>query len=322
MSMKKIDILVPCYNEENSVIKLYRKIQNVFENDLKNKFEYDIIFADDFSTDGTRAILKGLCSEDPKHVRAIFNSANFGMLRNVFSGFRYTKGDAVFLVFGDMQDPVEMLPEFINKWEKGNNVVLGKKISSAENIIMYFFRKIYYSVIELLAEKKQIRQFTGFGLYDKSFVKVINSIEDVQPYLKQVVSEYAPRHAEIEYRQNKSDRGKSNYNFYKNYDFAMEGITSSTKKLLRISTFAGALLGAFSVIYALSVIIKKMILWERYPFGTAAITVGVFLIGAMQLFFIGILGEYVLSINVRTSKKPRTTVEEMINFECEETCDT
>lgn len=313
--MKKISILVPCYNEEKSILKLYNTITELFCNELHEKYNYEIVFLDDYSIDATRSILKEICENDAMHTKAVFNAANFGLLRNVFDGFRYVSGDATFLVFGDMQDPIELLPSFLELWENGHKVVTGEKIHSDENKIMFAIRKLYYRVIDTLSETKQIKQFTGFGLYDSSFVDVINQIEDVKPYLKQVVAEYAPDHAIIEYCQNKSERGKSNYNFYKNYDFAMEGITSSTKKLLRLSTFLGTLLGVFSAVYASSVIIKKLILWDQYPFGTAAITVGVFMLGAMQLFFIGILGEYVLSINTRSTRKPRTAVSELINFE-------
>lgn len=317
---KKINILVPCYNEEKSIIKLYDIITQMFRDTLK-KYEYSIIFADDFSKDNTRQIIKELCSRDSHHVKAVFNAANFGLLRNVFEAFKLTDGDAVFLVFGDLQDPPELLPRFIEEWEKGNKVIIGQKQRSKENKFMFFMRKIYYKLIDIFSDKTQIKQYTGFGLYDRKFVDVLNEIDDMQPYLKQVVAEYAPNYKVISYQQNASDRGKSNYNFYRNFDFAMEGITSSTKKLMRLSTFFGVILGIFSALYAISVIIKKIIYWDSYPFGMASITVGIFFLGAMQLFFIGILGEYMLSINAKTLKRPRVTIEEKINFVNDKMCE-
>lgn len=311
---KKICVLVPCYNEEKSIGNLYCAIRGIFDNVLY-QYDYNIIFVDDFSSDRTQEIIKELCKKDSQHVRAVFNAANFGMLRNVFEAFKLVDGDAAFLLFGDMQDPPELLPQFVKEWEKGNHVIIGQKRGSNENKLMFFMRNIYYRIIDIFSEKSQIRQYNGFGLYDKKFVDVLVQIEDMQPYLKQVVAEYAPDYIALPYQQNKSGRGKSNYNFYRNYDFAMQGITSSTKKLMRISTFLGVGLGVISIFYAINVIIKKLLNWNSYPFGLASITVGIFLLGAIQLFFIGILGEYVLSINLKTLKRPRVIVRERINFE-------
>lgn len=310
---KKICILVPCYNEENSVQELYDIVTKMFCDSLNN-YDYNIVFADDYSKDNTREILRKLCEQDPEHVKAVFNAANFGLLRNVFSSFKLAEGDVVFLAFGDLQDPPELLPQFVEEWEKGNKVVIGQKKGSNENKIMFAMRRIYYTIIDILSDNPQIRQYTGFGLYDKSFVDILIQIEDMKPYLKQVIAEYAPDYKKIIYQQNVSTRGKSNYNFYRNYDFAMEGITSSTKKLMRLSTFLGVILGFFSAIYAINVMVQKLLNWDSYPFGMASITVGVFLLGAMQLFFIGILGEYILSINVKTLKRPRVVIGEKINF--------
>ena len=311
--MKKISVVVPCYNEEQSLDNLYGTICNVFESKLNN-YDFEIILADDYSRDNTRNIIRQLCKKDSR-VKAVFNMANFGFSRNVFSALSYATGDAAFLVFGDMQDPPELLPEFVEKWEKGSTVVIGKKIGSDEAKIMTFFRKCYYDLIDLISDRKQIRDFNGYGLYDKSFLEVLKKIEDLQPYLKTVISEYAPDYDVVPYRHHESMRGKSNFNLYRNYDFAMEGVTSSTKKLMRISTFIGAILGVVSGIYAISVFIRKLLFWDTFPLGLASIMIGVYMLGAIQLFFIGVLGEYMLSINTKTMKKPRVVVKEVINFE-------
>lgn len=312
--MKKIDIIVPCYNEEKSIKKMYEVISSIFEREL-TQYRYDIIFVDDYSRDGTRMLIEELCLLDQEHVKGVLNASNFGFSRNVFSALQMSNGDAAFLVFGDMQDPPQLLPEFVHKWEEGNKVVIGQKKDSKERKAMTWMRHLYYVCIDLLSDKNQIQNFNGFGLYDKSFIKILRQIQDMQPFLKQVIAEYSPDYGVVKYVQNTSDRGKSNFNLYRNYDFAMEGITSSTKKLMRLSTFIGVLLGVLSGLYAVSVVVKKLIYWESYPFGMASLTCGVFFLGAMQLFFIGILGEYLLSINMKTLRRPRTIIEKKINFE-------
>lgn len=310
--MKKISVVVPCYNEENSIAKLYQVVTGIFAERL-SQYDYDLILVDDYSSDQTRTIIRELCSKD-RRVKAVFNAANFGFSRNVFNGLQEADGDAAFLVFGDLQDPPELLPEFVAQWEAGHTVVIGQKSASDESHVMNGLRRVYYKMIDILSDKPQIEEFNGFGLYDRKFIEVLRQIGDAEPYLKNVISEYAPGHATVEYHHRKSERGKSNFNFYRNYDFAMQGLTSSTKKLMRMATFIGAGLGIISAIYAISVLIRKLIYQDAFPAGMASIMVGVFLLGSIQLFFIGILGEYVLSINSKTTKKPRVVVGERINF--------
>ena len=311
--MKKISIVVPCYNEENTIRELYRTVSGMFApGGALERYAYELILADDYSRDRTREIIRALCAED-RRVRAVFNLANFGFSRNVFSALQEAEGDAVFLVFGDLQDPPELLPEFVARWESGAKVVIGQMEESDESALMNFMRAAYYRIIQQLSDRPQINEFNGFGLYDRKFIEIIRQIDDVQPYLKTVVAEYAPNYAVVRYHHRRSER-RSNYNFYRNYDFAMQGLTSSTKKLMRVSTFLGLGLSVIGVVYALSVLIRKLIFWDNFPAGTASIMVGVFLFGAMELFFIGILGEYVLSVNTRTMHKPRVVVDERINF--------
>lgn len=310
--MKKISLVVPCYNEEKSIVEINNIISKLFSETLVD-YDYELIYVDDYSTDETRNIIRESCSNNEK-VKAVFNMSNFGFSRNVFSALQQGTGDATFLFFGDMQDPPELLPKFVKKWEAGSKVVIGQKTKSEENRVMFSLRKAYYGTIDKLAESKQIRQYTGFGLYDKRFIEAIKQIEDLQPYLKTVIAEYAPNYDVVTYEQKKSKRGKSNFNFYRNYDFAMEGITSSTKKLMRMATFAGATLGILSVVYGIYVFVRKLIDWSSYPMGMASMSVGIFLLGSIQLFFIGILGEYVLSINTKSMRKPRVIIDEKINF--------
>ena len=297
--MKKISVTIPSYNEEKSVRIMYERLTKVFTEQLPD-YNYEIIFVDDYSPDNTREEIRKVCAED-KHVKAVFNARNFG--------------DATFMLFGDLQDPPEMLPQFVAEWEAGHKVVVGQKTHSAESKLMYGLRSLYYGVIGRLSDSKQIQHFNGYGLYDKAFIDVMRQIDDPNPYLKGLVSEFGMDVKVIQYEQAESLRGKSGFNFMKYYDVAMLGITSYTKILMRIATFLGAALGIFSVLLAIFVLISKLLNWNAYPYGTATILIGVFFIGAVQLFFMGILGEYILSINTRSMRRPRVIIGEKINFD-------
>lgn len=311
--MRKISVAIPCWSEEKSIRQMYERLTKVFQEQLF-QYDYEIIYIDDSSPDNTRSEVRKLCAKD-KRVKAVFNARNFGFNRNVFASMQYGDGDATFLIFGDLQDPPEMLPQFVQKWEQGHKVVVGQKVKSDESKLMYALRTVYYKVIEKLADSRQIQHFNGFGLYDKDFINVMRQIDDPNPYLKGLVSEFGMGITIIPYEQAESLRGKSGFNFMKYYDVAMLGITSYTKILMRIATFLGAILGIFSVCLAIFVFISKLLNWYDYPYGTASILIGVFFIGAVQLFFMGILGEYVLSINTRSMRRPLVVVGEKINFE-------
>lgn len=310
--MKKISVVIPCYNEENSVNELYERLQSVFINSLQ-KYTYEIIFVDDYSKDNTRNKIRNLCKID-EHVKAVFNAKNFGFHRNVFECFKYASGDCAFLIFGDLQDPPELLPDFVKMWEEGRKCIVGQRKKSQEGVIIQQCRKLYYFLINQLGEKKQIEFMNGFGLYDRCFINTIMEIEEVSPYLKAVISEYGMDMAVIQYEQSMGLRGKSNFNFWRNYDFAMYGLTTSTKLLMRISTFIGIFVAVICILFSIFVLSRKIISWDSYPLGQASLTIGVFFLGAVQLFFIGVLGEYILNINERIDKKPRVVIEEKINF--------
>lgn len=311
--MKTISVTIPCWSEEKSIRQMYDRLMKVFHEQLP-QYDYEIIYVDDYSPDNTRDEIRKLCQEDHK-VKAVFNARNFGFSRNVFATMQYGSGDATFMLFGDLQDPPELLPEMVKKWENGSKVVIGQRTKGNENPLMYSMRKLYYKIMEMLSDSKQIEHFNGFGLYDKSFIEILKKLDDPMPYLKGIVSELAIEQSIVPYEQAASLRGKSGSNFLKNYDLAMQGITSYTKILMRIATFLGAGLGIISGIFATFVLISKLLNWNVYPYGTATIIIGVFFIGAVQLFFMGILGEYVLSINTRSMKRPLVVVGEKINFD-------
>ncbi len=316
--MKKISVVIPCWSEEKSVQQMYERLTYIFRNDLSN-YDYEIIYVDDYSPDNTRAEVEKLCGVDRK-VKAVFNARNFGFTRNVFASLKEGSGDVTFMLFGDLQDPPELLTTFVKKWEEGYKVIIGQKTHSDENHFMYSMRSLYYKVIGKLSSSKQIQHFNGFGLYDKAFIDVIKELDDPAPYLKGIVAEFAMKQCIIPYEQAASERGKSGFNFIKYYDAAMLGITSYTKSLMRLATFVGAGLGIVSALFAIFIFISKLLNWNNYPMGTATIIIGIFFIGAVQLFFTGILGEYILSINTRSMKRPLVVVEKRINFqESEET---
>lgn len=314
--MKKISVAIPTYADEKCVPVMYERLTKVFQEQLPN-YDYEIIFVDDYSPDNTRAVIREYCAKD-KRIKAVFNARNFGFTRNVFATMLYGTGDATFLLFSDLQDPPELLPQMVEEWEKGKKVIIGQKTKSEESKFMFAMRSLYYWVIKTLSDSKQIEHFNGFGLYDRSFIEVLRQLDDPAPYLKGIVSEFGMEMSAIPYEQAASLRGHSGENFFKNYDIAMLGITSYTKILMRSATFLGAGLGIFSAILAVFVLVSKLINWGSYPYGSAAILVGVFAIGAVQLFFLGILGEYILSINTRTMRRPLVVVGEKINFEDEQ----
>lgn len=313
MTGKTISVVVPCYNEGQSVIAMYDRLTAVFENSLPS-YNFEIIYADDFSSDDTRDLIRELAKKDSR-VKGVFNARNFGFHRNVFSSLTYGSGDATFLLFGDLQDPPENLPEFVVKWEEGAKVVIGQRRSSDEGFVMRTCRRAYYTLIDWFADTPQIDRFTGYGLYDVQFIDILRQIGDTQPFFKAVVAEYGIDLAVVTYDQAQSARGKSNFNFLKNYDFAMQGITASTKLLMRLATFIAAAIGVICLVIALFVLGRKLVDWNAYPVGEASRTVGMFFLGAIQLFFIGILGEYILSINSRMGSKPRVVVGERLNFD-------
>lgn len=317
--MKKISIVVPCWSEEKSIRSMYERITKVFDGELST-YDYEIIFVDDASPDKTWEEIEKVCKEDKK-VKGILNARNFGFIRNVFATLKYGTGDATFMLFGDLQDPPELIPEFVKKWEEGYRVVIGQKIKSDESKMLYFCRTMYYKVIGTLSSTKQIKHFNGYGLYDKTFIDVMKGLNDPSPYLKGIVAEFSMKQYIIKYNQAESNRGKSGSNFFKNYDIAMLGITSYTKTLMRVATFVGAILGILSSLFAVFIFISKIMHWTDYPMGTATIIIGIFFIGAVQLFFTGVLGEYILSINTRMMKRPLVVVEKKLNFDEDISCE-
>lgn len=311
--MKKISVLVPCFNEVDNVVPLSEAIMQQFQTEL-SAYDYEIIFIDNFSTDGTREKIEMLCMGN-KNIKAIFNAKNFGPWCSPFYGLCQTTGDCTILVCADFQDPLEMLPQFVAEWEKGYKIVSAIKTSSEENPIMYFLRSCYYKTIKRMSSVEQIEHFTGFGLYDKSFLDVLRKLDDPIPFLRGIVAELGPLRKDIPYRQAKRRTGHTHNNWYALYDGAMMGFTSYTKAGLRLATFAGFAFSALTMIAAAGYFVAKLIYWDWFQAGIAPIVIGMFFLGSVQLFFLGLLGEYILSINARVMHRPLVIEEKRMNFD-------
>lgn len=310
--MKKISMLIPTYNEIENVEPLSIAV----EEELKklSQYDYEIIFIDNDSKDGTRDKLRELCAGNKK-IKAIFNAKNFGQNNSPFYGLQQTTGDCVILMCADFQDPVEMIPKLVAEWENGYKIVSAIKTTSKENKFMRFLRTCYYRLIKKFSEVEQIEHFTGFGLYDKAFIQVLRNLDDPTPFLRGIVAELGFKRKEIPYEQQKRRAGKTKNNFYSLYDIAMLSFTSYTKVGLRLATFMGFIIAFFSVIVALVYFILKLVFWNTFNMGTAPILIGMFFLGAVQLLFLGLIGEYIISINQRVMKRPLVIEEERINFE-------
>ncbi len=315
MEMKKISIMIPCYNEIENVELMCQSVINVLTETLP-MYDYEILFIDNHSLDGTREKLEELCAGN-KRVKAILNATNFGQFNSPFYGMCQTTGDCTITMCCDFQDPVEMIPKFVAEWEAGHRIVSGIKTSSKENPILYFLRSVYYKLIKNMSSVQMIEHFTGFGLYDKTFIEILRHLDDSIPFVRGIVAEYGAGFnlIELEYEQQRRRAGKTHNNFYSLYDAAMLSFTSYTKVGLRLATFLGFGCAGISLVVAIVYTVMKLLNWDSFSAGTAPLTIGVFLIGGIQLFFIGLIGEYILNINTRVIHRPVVVEEKRINFD-------
>lgn len=310
---KKISILIPCYNEQDNVIPIAMAIEEELKKNC-GQYDYEICFIDNCSTDTTRVKLRQLC-EGNKKIKAIFNARNFGPFNSEYYGMMQLTGDCVIRLCCDFQDPINMIPKFIHEWENGAKIVVTQKTSDAENKIMRLFRTFYYKLIRKMSSVEQIDHFTGFGLYDKSFIKVMRDLKDPIPFLRGVVAELGFKIVSLTYHHEKRRSGKSSFNFYRLFDAAMLSFTAYTKTGLRFATFIGLFTSILSFGVAVFYFIRKLIYWDTMPMGIAPLVIGVFFLGSLQLFFIGFLGEYIMSINQRVMNRPLVVEEERLNWE-------
>ena len=310
--MKLISIVTACFNEEGNIELLSKKIEDLFQNPLKN-YDYEHIFIDNNSSDNTIPILRKL-AEKNKKIKVILNARNFGHIRSPYHGIFQSTGDATVLLVADLQDPPSLIESFIKEWELGFKIVVGVKTKSEENFIMFAIRNFYYRLIEKYSDTEQIKNFTGFGLYDRSFIDCIKTLNDPYPYLRGLITELGFERKEIEYTQPIRKKGKTKNNFYTLYDMAMLGFVNHSKVPLRLATFIGFLVALVSIFVAIFYLVYKLIYWDIFQAGTVPMVIGIFFFASVQLIFIGIIGEYIGAIYTQVKQRPLVIEKERINF--------
>ena len=307
---KLISIVTACYNEEENIEELYQRIAAVMAD---QPYDYEHICIDNSSTDGTVKKIKKIAAND-KRLKLIVNARNFGHLRSPYYGLLQARGDACVVIASDLQDPPEMIPEFIKKWEQGYKTVLAVKPESDESSIMFWVRGIYYRLITRISEVPLVPNATGVGLFDRAVVDILRGIQDPYPYLRGLLCEIGFPIATVPFKQPKRLRGITKNNFYTLYDTAMLGITNHSKVPLRLMAMSGFLLSFLSLIVAIFFLVAKLLYWDSFQLGTAPILIGIFFFGAIQAFFIGVLGEYIGSIHTQVRNMPLVVELERVNF--------
>lgn len=309
--MQLISVVTPCYNEKDNIIDIYQTVKSIFNN--INKYQYEHIFIDNSSSDNSISLLKEIAHVDP-NVKLIINSRNFGWIRSPFYGLLQASGDAIIYMAADFQDPPNLINKFIKKWEDGFKIVIGTKSHSEESFFKFFIRSFYYKFADKISDLKLLKNFTGFGLYDKSVIQIMRQFNDPYPYLRGMISEIGFDVAEIEFKQPKRKKGLSSGTFFRLYDVAMLGITTHSKLPLRILSLVGFSLAFISLLISIIYIIAKLLFWNMFPLGFAPILIGSFFFFSMQMFFVGLLGEYIASIHHQVLKRPLVIEKERINF--------
>lgn len=309
---KKISIVTACYKEADNVQELTSRIRRTMAE--FPEYDYEHIFIDNASTDDTVSRIKSLAAED-RRIKLIINNRNFGHIRSPVHAILQASGDAVIGMASDLQDPPELIGQFIQAWEQGHKVVVAVKPQSRETWLMSRIRKAYYRAIGSISDVRLIPDFTGFGLYDREVIEAIRGIDDPYPYFRGLISELGYEYATIPFEQPRRLRGITKNNFYTLYDLAMLGITSHSKVPVRLATMAGFILGLLSLGMSFLYLILKLVFWDYFTVGTAPILISLFFFASVQLFFIGIIGEYVASIHTQVKKRPLVVEKERINFD-------
>ncbi|MFL6451421.1 MAG: glycosyltransferase family 2 protein [Bryobacteraceae bacterium] len=310
--MKTISIITPCYNEEGNVRELYNRVRAAMIS--VGRYRYEHIFIDNSSQDRTVAVLKEVARED-QNVKVIVNARNFGHIRSPFHAFLQTTGDAVIGIVADLQDPPDMIPQMIEKWEEGYSMVLCLKTASQEHKLMFWIRTQYYRLVQRLSSIDTFENFTGFGLYDRAVVEAARSFGDAYPYFRGMIAEIGLPYYTLSFEQPRRSRGITKNNFYTLYDVAMLGITNLSKVPLRLVTFLGFISSAFSMLAALAYLVYKLVFWSNFSLGVAPLVIGLFFLGSVQLVSMGILGEYIGAIHTQVMKRPLVIEKERVNFE-------
>lgn len=312
---KKISIATGCYNEVDNLREFYDRCRAQIAR--FPQYDYEFVISDNCSTDGSKELLRELAKEDRK-VKVILNANNFGHIRSPFNAFIHAFGDAVIVLTSDLQEPPEMIGEFIRQWEQGNKVVIGIRQDTQSSLFMEFFRQIYYGLLSKFAPGEQIiAKFTGFGLYDRCFMNALRKFHEPYPYFRGLVSTIGFKRTEVPFVQAARKHGVTKNNFFTLYDMAMTGFVNHTKLPLRLATLAGFLIGICSLLAALVYLVLKLCWWDTFQLGLAPLVIGMFFLGAVQLFFIGIIGEYLGAVWTQVRNHPLVIEEERLNFDPE-----
>lgn len=309
--MKLISIVTPCFNEEENVEELYRQVTTVTQS--LPQYTWEHIFIDNASTDHTVDILRKLAAADHR-VKVIVNTRNFGHIRSPFYALLQANGDAIISLVADLQDPPSLIPAFIEKWEEGYPVVLGQKVDAEESHVLYMLRTGYYTLVRKLSDVQLIDHVTGFGMFDRKVIEDFRRLDDPYPYGRGIICDLGYNIARIPYKQPERKRGITKNNFYTLYDMAMLGITSHSKVPLRLATLIGFALALMSLLVAVGYFIYKLLFWYNFPVGQAPVVIGLFLFSSVQLFFTGVLGEYIAAIHTQVLHRPLVIEKERINF--------
>jgi glycosyltransferase involved in cell wall biosynthesis len=306
-----ITVLTPCFNEQDNVRPLHERIAKACA--LCPGLTYEHLFIDNASSDKTVLELRSIVAGDSR-VRVIVNKRNFGHVRSPYHGLLQAKGDAVIVMASDLQDPPELIPEFVRLWRSGHEVVVGQKVDSAESSLLYAGRRAYYGLLKKVADVDLLENVTGFGLYSREVIEDLRDLDEPYPYLRGLISELGYKVARVPYSQPLRQRGITKNNFYTLYDVAMLGLTSHSKVPLRLATMLGFAMSALSFMTGLVYLIYKLVYWQRFALGVAPVVIGLFFIASVQLFFIGIIGEYIGAIHTRINRRPHVLERERINF--------
>ena len=305
---KTVSLFTPCYNEEGNIDLLYSEVRKVMDNLTQYDFEYVLI--DNASTDHK---IKAIAAEDSR-VKLIVNQKNFGPGRSGAYGFMQTTGDVSICFAADLQDPPEMIPEFLAKWEAGAKVVWGRKQGDEEKHLIRFCRKLYYKIIQKFSEEEQYANVSGFGLYDREVMDLIREVQDPIPNFRHLIADFGYKVEFVDYKKPNRVHGKSSYNFWRYYNTAMDSLVSTSSTPLRLATFFGFILSLITFIVGIAYLIIKLIFWNSFSIGSAPMLIGTFFIGSILLFFIGLVGEYVGAVLTRVTRRPLVVEKERVNF--------
>lgn len=313
--MKKISVVIPTYNEEGNVGPISEQLVKQFDEALP-EYDYEIIFIDNDSSDNTRPLLRSICEKNPK-IKAIFNAKNYGQFNSPFHGLLQATGDCIIGMVADFQDPVELIPQYVHEWENGYKIVLGQKTSSKENRIIRRLRTVYYRFMKKHASVEFMEQVTGSGLFDRSFVEVLRQVDEPRPFIRGLICEMGYNIKLIPYEQPKRKSGKSHNNVFTLYDATMQSLTAYTKTGVRVAELLGLICFFLGIGITVGMFIYKLLNWSTYSITGYLLPLAILIIGSLNMFFIGFVGEYVMDANTRLRNRPLVVEKERINFEKE-----